>query len=252
MKTERKLTTLIIDDEAPARDIIRHYLRNHPSVEIIGEYADGFTGLKAIQDLRPDLVILDIQMPRLTGLEILELLDEWPAVIFVTAYDRYAIRAFELSAVDYLLKPFSEERLKEAVDKAVKRTGGRNAGDEVQALMNAAREQVKHIERLVVKAGSRIHILSLDDIRYFEAVDDYVKIHTEKERYMKKMTMKYLEDRLDGKEFIRIHRSYIVAVKEIRSIEKYGRESYLALLHGGEKLSMSQGGMERLKEAMML
>ncbi|MGC9470285.1 MAG: LytR/AlgR family response regulator transcription factor [Bacteroidales bacterium] len=251
MKKERKLTTLIIDDEAPARDIIRYYLRNHPSVEIIGEYDDGFTGLKAIQEIRPDMVILDIQMPRLTGLEMLELLDEWPAVIFVTAYDRYAIRAFELSAVDYLLKPFSEERLKEAVDKAVQRTGGRNAGDGVQGLMNAAREQVKNIERLVVKAGSRIHILSLDDIRYFEAVDDYVKIHTLKERYMKKMTMKYLEDRLDGKEFIRIHRSYIVAVREIRSIEKYGRESYLALLHGGEKLSMSQGGMERLKEAMM-
>jgi len=252
MKTERKLKTLIIDDEEPAREILRHYLRDHPSVEIIGEYTDGFTGLKAIQNLRPDLVILDIQMPKLTGLEMLELLDEWPAVIFVTAYDRYAIRAFELSAVDYLLKPFSEERLKKAVDKAVQRTGGPNAGDEVHGLMNVAREQVKNIERLVVKAGSRIHILSLDAIRYFEAVDDYVKIHTGKERYMKKMTMKYLEDRLDGKEFIRIHRSYIVAVREIRSIEKYGRESYIALLHGGEKLSMSQGGMERLKEAMTI
>ncbi len=251
MNRSTHLRALVIDDEAPARDIIRYYLKNHPGVELAGEYADGFSGLKGIQEHKPDLVFLDIQMPKLTGLEMLELLDEIPAVIFTTAYDQYAIRAFELSAVDYLLKPFPRERFDEALDKAVQQLGkaGETAGG-VRRLIDESKAQEKSIERIVVKAGSGIHLLAVSDIRYFEAVDDYVKIHSAGERFMKKMTMKYLEDRLDPEEFIRIHRSFLVAVKEIRKIEKYGKESYLVFLHGGEKLNMSQSGMERLRQVM--
>lgn len=253
MNNKGKIRALIVDDEVPARDIIRHYLRKHPGVEVAGEFADGFSGLKGIHKLKPDLVFLDVQMPKLTGLEMLEVCDKLPAIIFITAYDQYAVKAFEHNAVDYLLKPFTQERFDAAVEKAIHQVNAREGKEEqIRNLVNNAGEQENTLERFVVRTSSGIQIVPLTEVKYLEAVDDYVKIHTQKARHMKKMTMAYLEKRLDPEEFIRVHRSYIVPVGEISRFEKYGKESYRVFLHGGESLPMSMSGLERLKTVLGL
>lgn len=243
-----KIRAIIIDDEAPGRDIIKHYLAEADSVEIIAECSDGFSGLKTISSLKPDLVFLDIQMPRLTGIELVEVLTEKPEIIFITAYDQYAIRAFELNAVDYLMKPFQKRRFLEAVKKAVDKI--RSDAEKVAAsqLLEKRPDSASPLNRFVVRKGNAINIIPVDQIRYIEAQDDYVMIYHSQGKALKQQTLKFCEDSLPGKDFVRIHRSYIVNVAEIKRIEPYGKDNHVAILNSGDKLPVSRSGYKQLKE----
>ena len=210
------IRTIIIDDESLARDLIKAYLQKFEDIEVIAECGDGFQGLKAIQEKKPDLIFLDIQMPKITGFEMLELLEEPPVIIFSTAFDQYAIKAFELNATDYLLKPYAEQRFNEAVDKAKQKIGSVSVvKEELETLQDTRAESDESLDRIVVKTGNKIQILSLDVISHFEAQDDYVAIHSDQGKFLKLMRMKHLENRLPNGEFVRIHRSHIVNVKQI-------------------------------------
>lgn len=246
-----KIRTLIIEDEAPAREIVKHYLKDYENIEIIGECLDGFSGLKSISEMKPDLVFLDIQMPKLTGFEMLEVLEEKPEIIFTTAYDQYAIRAFELNAVDYLLKPFHKERFDEAMKKAVARlmTGTVSDKKEGPFFPKIPDSQVR-VNRIVVKKGNSINIIPVNQVRYVEAQDDYVMIYHSGGKALKQQTMKFYEDNLPKDNFVRIHRSYIVKIEEINRIEPYTKDNYVAVLHSGDKLPVSRAGYKHLKEEL--
>ena len=246
-----KIRTILIDDETPARDILRHYLNDYPDIEIIAESADGFDGLKKITELKPDLVFLDIQMPRLTGFELIEVMTEKPVVIFTTAYDQYAIRAFELNAIDYLLKPFPKERFRNAVLKARERIGVADKHTESSGpvLGNLPRPE-NSLNRIVTRKGNSINIIPVDQVRYVEAQDDYVMIYSTSGKALKQQTMKYYEDNLPKKSFVRIHRSYIVRIEEIKKLEPYTKDNHVAVLHSGEKLPVSRNGYKNLKEEL--
>jgi two-component system LytT family response regulator len=246
-----KIKILIIDDEAPAREIIKHYLKEVESVEVIAECSDGFTGLKKISAVKPDLVFLDIQMPRLTGIEMIEVLTEKPEIIFTTAYDQYALRAFELNAVDYLLKPFPIKRFLEATKKAIDKIRS-GQGNQVPAnqLFKKSPEASTPVSRIVVRKANSINIISVDQIRYVAAEDDYVMIYHAEGKDLKQQTMKFYEDNLPRADFVRIHRSYIVKVEEIKQIEPYGKDNHIAILHSGDKLPVSRAGYKHLKEEL--
>jgi len=245
------LRTILIDDEQPARDVVRHYLKDFPEIEILGEFSDGFSGLKAIQDLKPDLVFLDVQMPKLTGLELLDLLDQPPLIIFSTAYDQYAIKAFEMNAIDYLLKPYSKERFTQAVQKAIAMAGsGIMIAAPVQNLVKALDENPEFLQRIAVKSRHKVSVVPIDEIIFLEAEGDYVMIHTKDARHLKEKTMKYFETHLDPSQFIRIHRSYIVNAKFIDRIEYYDKENYAVLTKNGDKLKASTSGYKILKQAL--
>ena len=247
----KKIRTVIIEDETPAREILKHYLKDFENIEIIGECPDGFTGLKTISDLKPDLIFLDIQMPKLTGFEMLEVLEERPEIIFTTAYDQYAIKAFELNAVDYLLKPFPKERLREAVKKVIEKSGTIKAQSKPADQLLAKRpETASALNRVVVRKGNAINLIPIDQIKYIEAQDDYVMIYHSAGKALKQQTMKFYEDNLPAKDFVRIHRSYIVKVSEINRIEPYGKDNHIAILKSGEKLPVSRSGYKHLKEEL--
>jgi len=242
--------TIIIDDELPARDLIRHYLSAYPDIEIVGEADNGFAAMKLIRELSPHLVFLDVQMPKLTGFEMLELLDEPPAIIFSTAFDQYAIRAFEMNAVDYLLKPYSKERFDAALQKALSSIqSGISLKTEIKSLKTFPLET---LTRIAVKDRQQIHVIPIDDIDFIEADGDYVKLHTAKSVYLKEKTMKYFEENLPPQQFIRIHRSYIVNVNEVKKIELYEKETYRIHLKNGEYLKASSSGFKALKKAVSL
>jgi len=248
-----RIRVLIVDDESLARDLVRKYLEDIPGVEITGECENGFDALKSVQELKPDLVFLDIQMPKLDGFELLEVLTEKPEIIFTTAFDQYAIRAFEMNAVDYLLKPFSKDRLKQAVEKAKQRIGTASAGAKdvspgTPALLKHLEDSKQILERVITRLGSKITVTLVDKIRYIESADDYVMIHSETGDHLKEKTMKYFEEHLPGDQFIRIHRKYIVNITQIKSLELYSKDSYLAFLKTGEKLNVSAEGYRRLRE----
>lgn len=246
-----KIRTIIIDDETPAREIIRHYLKELDNIEVIAECADGFSGLKTISSMKPDLVFLDIQMPRLTGIELLEVLTEKPEIIFITAYDQFAIRAFELNAVDYLLKPFPKRRFLEAVGKAAdKILSGTGRKEPVSQLLAKKPESAAPVNRIVVRKGNAINLIPVDQIRYVEAQDDYVMIHHLNGKALKQQTMKFYEDNLPGTDFVRIHRSFIVRVHEINRIEPYGKENHIAILKSGDRLPVSRAGYQQLKKEL--
>ena len=221
-----KIRALIIEDEAPARELIRFMLSDHPEIEVIGECGDGFCGAREIKEKHPDLIFLDIQMPKLTGFELLEVIDEKPEVIFTTAFDQYAIRAFELNAVDYLLKPFSKERF------------------------NAASEAEGYLTRIVFRKGAGIKIIPLNNVSYFAAEDDYVMIYYNEGKALKPKTMKYYEDHLPPTLFMRVHRSYIVNVEHINRLEPYSKDNYVAVLKSGEKIPVSRAGYKMLREKL--
>ncbi len=247
-----KLQTLIIEDEELARNLLRSYLKDQPDIEIIGECENGFDGVKAINEKKPDLVFLDIQMPKITGFEMIELLDHIPQIIFTTAYDQYALKAFELNAVDYLLKPFSKERMQKAIEKVVHHIQhNENNIEKLEELTNF-RPGEEHIDRVVVKDRHKIHIITVDKIRYIESLDDYVMIYTHDGRHMKQKTMKYFETYLDPKNFIRIHRSFIVQVDNIAEIQQYEKESYVVILKDKDKtkLKVSKTGYKKIKEVL--
>lgn len=242
------IKTILIDDEPLARELVREYLRDFPQVEVVAECNDGFEGLKAIQQHQPDLLFLDIQMPKINGFEMLELVDKLPQVIFTTAFEEYALRAFEVSAVDYLLKPFSKDRFAKALQKMLE------LRSEVapELLDNAAREMPLQHNRVVVKINGKIKIIPIQDIHYLEGADDYVKIVTGEGAFLKNKTMTFFEKMLDPQQFIRVHRSYILNITQITRIDPYEKESYLAILRDGSKVVVSKTGYPKLKEVLGL
>ncbi|KAB2847668.1 MAG: response regulator, partial [Ignavibacterium sp.] len=206
-----KIKIIIVDDESLARQITKNYLANRSDVEILAECSNGFDAIKKINELKPDLIFLDIQMPKLNGFEMLELLEDPPIIIFTTAYDHYAIKAFEVSAVDYLLKPFSEERFSNAFQKAVSQLGDRyQQNSAIQNIIQQRDEKIEFLERIVIKDSGKITIIPVEEIKWIEAQDDYVLINSEKGRFLKQKTMKYFENHLNENQFVRIHRSYII------------------------------------------
>lgn len=248
-----KIKAIIIEDEEPARELISNFLKDHPEIELLGGFSDGFSGLKAINGLHPDLVFLDIQMPKLTGFEVLEFVNESPVVIFTTAYDQYAIKAFEANAADYLLKPFSKERFSQAVGKAIEKIQTRHQDTKaIDGILKAYEEKPSVLERIAVRIGSQIKVLQVFDVTYFEAYGDYVKIHNREGAFLKEKTMKYFETHLEKYKFARIHRSYIVNVAEINKIEYYDKESYMVVLKDNTRLKASTAGYKLLREAINL
>jgi two-component system, LytTR family, response regulator len=243
------IKAIIIDDEQPAREIIKHYLGVHDNITVIGEFSDGFAGIKGINELKPDLVFLDIQMPKLTGFEMLELLEATPYIIFTTAYDQYAIKAFEMNAVDYLLKPYSQERFNQALVKANERMAKAEKST-IKKLTEHLAENQETLDRVVVKTGNKIKVIPEETILYIESQDDYVMIYTSEGKYLKQQTMKYFEQHLDTRHFIRIHRSYIANIDTIKQLELYEKNSYLAVLSNGAKLKVSDSGYKLLKSMM--
>jgi two-component system LytT family response regulator len=246
------IRAIIIDDEEPARDIIRNYLKDQDKIEIIAECSDGFAGVKAINELKPDIVFLDIQMPKLTGFEMLELIEETPLIIFITAYDQYAIRAFEMNATDYLLKPFTKARFEQALQKAIQNIEDKQATSPVKKLLSAMEDKPDILQRIAVKSGQRIHVIASDDILYIGAEGDYVMIYTKDSRFLKEKTMKYMESHLDPSHFVRIHRSTILNVNFIARVEIYDKESYSVLLKNNISLKASISGYKMLKQLLKL
>ncbi|HLG40314.1 MAG TPA: LytTR family transcriptional regulator DNA-binding domain-containing protein [Chitinophagaceae bacterium] len=242
---------VIVDDEMLARSIVKEYLQNHPELELAQECNDGFEGLKAIQQHQPDLIFLDIQMPKINGFEMLELIEEPPAVIFTTAFDEYAIKAFEAHAIDYLLKPFDQDRFDKAIAKWKEM---KSAGKEksTQELLQTASLSPAQSHRIVVKNGSKIKIIPVHDIFYLEAADDYVKIHTQEGYFLKNKTMNHFEQVLDKQQFVRGHRSYIVNIQQITRIDPYEKDNHVAVLKSGAKVPVSRGGYGKLKAVLGL
>ncbi|MGQ0740399.1 MAG: LytR/AlgR family response regulator transcription factor [Bacteroidota bacterium] len=242
---------VIIDDEPLARSVLREYLQKHPELEMMQECGDGFEGLKAIQQHQPDLIFLDIQMPKITGFEMLELIEQPPAVIFTTAFDEYAIKAFESHAVDYLLKPFNQERFDKAISKW-KEQKPADSGKATSELLESAALLPSQNQRIVVKNGSKIKIIPVQDVFYLEAADDYVKVHTQEGYFLKNKTMSHFEQSLDGQQFVRSHRSYIVNVQQITRIDPYEKDNHVAVLRSGAKVPVSRSGYGKLKEVLGL
>lgn len=248
----KKIKVLIIDDEPPARDIIRHFLSTEPEIVIAGECENGFDAYKMISEIKPDLIFLDVQMPKLTGFELLELLPDPPQIIFTTAYDEFAIKAFEMNAVDYLLKPFARTRLLQALERARQRLDATESQtrQEIENIKSGIHDGRDEIDRVVARLGSKIIVIPVDKIWYIEAQDDYVMIYSELGNHLKEKTMKYFESHLAPKGFIRIHRSHLVNVSEILSVELYGKDTHLVKLRCGAKLKSSAEGYRRLRELL--
>lgn len=242
------IKTIIIDDEPLARSIVREYLQSHPEVDVITECSDGFEGVKAINQYKPDLIFLDIQMPKITGFEMLELIEEPPAVIFTTAFDEYAMKAFENSATDYLLKPYSKERF----EKALGKFAGAKVGSvsTIDTLLETAAVSSQQSQRIVVKTGGKIKIIPVNEILFIEAADDYVKIITPAGSFLKNKTMAYFEKVLANHQFVRTHRSYILNVTQLTRLEPYEKEGHLAILKSGGHIPVSKSGYARLKEVL--
>ena len=243
---------VVIDDEPLARSVVLEYLQKHPDLELMQECGDGFEGVKAIQQHQPDLVFLDIQMPKITGFEMLELIEQPPAVIFTTAYDEYAIRAFESHAIDYLLKPFSQERFDKAIAKWIEQRSENINEKNTSGLLESASLSPSQSQRIVVKNGSKIKIIPVHDVLYLEAADDYVKIHTTEGYFLKNKTMNHFEKVLDPNQFARSHRSYIVNVQQITRIDPYEKDNHVAILRSGAKVPVSRNGYGKLKDVLGL
>ena len=241
------IRTIIIDDEPLAAGLVSDYLSDFPEFEIIEICHDGFSGLKAIQNHRPDLIFLDIQMPKITGFEMLDLLENPPSVIFTTAFEEFAVKAFDAQAIDYLLKPYSKERFAHTLNRYLELEGKRAAGKHreypLQKLQTPA-------YRIVLKEKNEIKIIPFQDVKYLEANDDYVNIYTQEGKFLKNRTLTSFEETLDPARFVKVHRSYIVNVEEISKIEPYEKGSYLLKLHSGEAIPVSKSGFPRLKAAL--
>jgi len=239
---------IIIDDEPLGRDLIQALLSKHEGYELAASCGDGFEGFKAIQQFQPDLIFLDVQMPRLSGFEMLELLDEPPGVIFTTAFDQYAMDAFEAQAIDYLLKPVTRERFDKALEKWERSSKKPDAAVTLPALQEAA--SAGYTQRIVVKDRGAIRIIPAAEIHYVEAADDYIKVYTADGYFLKKGTMNQLEAGLDPAHFVRVHRSAIIPVTQIAKIEPYEKESHIARLQCGAAVPVSKAGMSKLKDVL--
>jgi len=258
MSKPEPLRVVIVDDEALARAVVREYLGAHSDVTIVAECGNGFEAVKAVSDLSPDLMFLDVQMPKLDGFEVLELLGRDVNVVFTTAYDQYALRAFDVHAVDYLLKPFSADRFAEALSRARARLQARDgegqegadAPNDVEALIADARPKQGPLERVLIRDGAQVHVLPVERIDYIEAQDDYVCFMAEGKSYLKDQTMSAIETALDPARFVRIHRSYLLNIERIARVELYAKDSRLAILRDGRKLPVSRAGYARLSKLL--
>ena len=257
--TERVLRAVIVDDEAPARALLREYLAAHAGVSVVAECTNGFEAVKRVGELAPDVVFLDVQMPKLDGFEVVELLAPGPVVVFCTAYDEYALRAFEVHAVDYLLKPFGRERLAEALARVRSRLAGvvSTAGAAAPrsgsaALAQAARAPGRFAERLIVRDGAEVHVIAVPDVDRVEAQDDYVEIHAGGKSWLKQQSLAEIEQSLDPARFVRVHRSHLVPLDRIARIEPWGKDSRIAILKDGSEVPVSRGGYQRLRERMAI
>jgi two-component system, LytTR family, response regulator len=242
------LKAVIVDDEAPARMVLREYLAMQPDVDVVAECVNGFEAVKAVTEHQPDLLFLDIQMPKLDGFEVLDLLAgaiDRTAVIFATAHDEFALRAFDVHAVDYLLKPYSPERFAEALGRARARLG-REQGAAPPRALAAETRQARSVERILIRDGAHVHVLPLATLDYIEAQDDYASFHAGGRAYLKEQTLAELEAALDPARFVRIHRSYIVNVERIARVELYAKDSRIAILRDGTRLPVSRAGYQRL------
>ena len=242
------MRTILIDDESLARDIVKHYLSSFPDIEVVAECSDGFEGLKAITQHQPDFIFLDIQKPKINGFEMLELVEKPPAVIFTTAFDEYAIKAFEVNAVDYLLKPIEQARFEQAIQKLPGRLNTDQNG--TQDLLDSAALSPAQNNRVVLKNNGVIKIISVNDIHYLEADDDYVKLSTTEGIFHKNKTMSFFEKSLDPTQFIRIHRSYMINLAQVTKIELKEKDSYIVLLKSDIWLPVSKTGYLKLKAAL--
>lgn len=248
MSERRKIRTIVIDDEELARQLLRDLIATRREIEIVAECADGFEAVKAITELKPDLLFLDIQMPKLDGFEVLELTGSDMAIVFTTAYDEYALKAFEVHAVDYLLKPFGRERFERALQHVRERID--HPGIPAAQLAQAARAPGQYLDRVVVRDGARVHIIPTTKLDYVEAQDDYVALASEGHKYLKQQTIASLEEALDPHNFLRVHRSYIVNLERVSKIELYGKDSRLLILNDKTRLPVSRAGYDRLRTVL--
>ena len=236
---------VIIDDEAPARRLIKRYLEKYDMLKIVGEADNGIDAAKLINKKKPDIAFLDIKMPKISGLELLDVVGFVPKVIFTTAYDEFALQAFDKNAVDYLLKPFSSERFDAALSKAIEQIKN-------QKLPTDKGSNPEKIKRIVAKKNSELHIIAVEEIFLIEAQDDYVFIHSEKERFLKNERMKFYEENLPKVDFVRVHRSFIVNINFVKKIELMEKDSYIVLLSNGLKARASKTGYRKLKEKLRI
>jgi two-component system LytT family response regulator len=248
-----RLRVAIVDDEPPARMVVREFLDAEPDVEVVAECANGFDAVRAVSEVKPDLLVLDVQMPKLDGFEVLELVGRDTAVIFATAYDEYALKAFEVHAVDYLLKPFSRERLHDAIVRArqriLHRTGDLPAVAPTE-IAAAARPGGSRLSRIVIRDGANVHIVPIDRVDYVEAQDDYIAVHSGDRTLLKDQTMTHLERQLDPRRFVRIHRSFLLNLDRLAKLETTGKDARVAVLRDGRELPVSRSGYARLQELL--
>jgi two-component system, LytTR family, response regulator len=247
--TENPLRIVIVDDEPLARAVVREFAAADPGIEVVADCANGFEAVKAVAELKPDLVLLDVQMPKLDGFEVLELLGRDQPVVFITAYDQYALRAFEVHAVDYLLKPFGADRFADAMARARERLRAR-AATPVDEIVRDARPKSGPTQRVLIRDGANVHVLPVDKIDYVEAQDDYVAFKAEGKQYLKDQTLAAVEATLDPSRFVRIHRSFILNVDRIAKVELYAKDSRMAILRDGSRLPVSRAGYTRLSQLL--
>jgi two-component system LytT family response regulator len=250
-----KIRTLVVDDEPLARERVLSLLQQENDVEVVGECSDGGQAVSAIQEQAPDLVFLDVQMPGCDGFEVIRNIgaDRMPTVIFVTAYDEYALRAFEVHALDYLLKPFGKERFQQTLRHAREALERRRAGDlgrRLLALVHDIKPEPQRVERLVVKSGGRVFFLRTDEIDWIEAAGNYVRLHLGSESHLFRETMNRMEARLDVKRFARIHRSRIVNTERIKELQPWFNGDYVVVLRDGTRLTLSRGYREKLQQRL--
>jgi two-component system LytT family response regulator len=243
---------IIIDDEPLARSIVIEYIQHFPDLVVSQVCSNGFEGLKAIQQYKPDLLILDIQMPKINGFEMLELIENPPAVIFATAFDEYAIKAFEAHAIDYLLKPFNQDRFEKAIKKWREQKNNSASEKQTKQLLDDVSLTAPQSQRVVIKDGSKIKIIPVQDIFYLEAADDFVKVFTKEGYFLKNKTMSHFEQALDPSQFVRSHRSYIVNLQQITRIDPYEKDNHVAILRSGAKVPVSRTGYPKLKTILGL
>ena len=244
-----QLRIVIVDDEPLARAVLREYAAGEADLEIVADCSNGFEAVKAVADLKPDLVLLDVQMPKLDGFEVLELLGRDQAVIFITAYDQYALRAFDVHAVDYLLKPFSADRFREAIARARERVRAK-AATPVEEVIRDGKPRTGHAERVLIRDGANVHVLPVDKIDYVEAQDDYVAFKSDGKQYLKDQTLSAVEATLDPARFVRIHRSFVLNIDRIAKVELYAKDSRMAILRDGTRLPVSRAGYARLSQLL--
>ena len=248
MTNEQSLRIVIVDDEPLARAVVREFAERL-GVQVVAECGNGFEAVKAVSELAPDLMFLDVQMPKLNGFEVLELLGRSVPVVFTTAYDQYALKAFEVHAIDYLMKPFSEERFAEALSRARARLS-RKEEMPIEDLVNDARPRTGPVERVLIRDGSQVHVLPVEKIDFVEAQDDYVCFKSEGKDYLKDQTMSALEAQLDPSRFVRIHRSFLLNIERIARVELYAKDSRVAILRDGRRLPVSRAGYARLAKLL--